>query len=139
LSAQELALIQERREEAARERRTRLDKNAAELKAEELLKEVLSAKEYEQFLSDGWINVVSATKKDVVYRIFPGTHAQIQVYDTKRSMETHSLCIEFRGYGMPQGDAIVMKYLMAKANENELWKVANVSAVRNQVRRRVVV
>lgn len=105
---------------------TQVQTGIPELVAAELVRDVFSPDHFMEFCHKNHVTVMS--KGDVCgvkkYRIPRRTHGLIQVWDEKNKKEA-SLCIVFRDPGMPPSDEVVMKYLLAVHNPDELWRVAN--------------
>ena len=91
-----------------------------ELVAAELVRDVVDAKEFDEFCRFDCVTVLSAGK---YYRIPRRPHALIEVWDARTRRAEARLCVVFQDPGMPPTDVVVMKYLLAKHQPDLLWQV----------------
>jgi hypothetical protein len=91
-----------------------------ELVAAELVRDVVDAKEFDEFCRFDCVTVLTAGK---YYRIPRRPHGLIEVWDAKSHHALARLCIVFQDPGMPPSDEVVMKYLLAKHQPEMLWQV----------------
>jgi hypothetical protein len=91
-----------------------------ELVAAELVRDVVDAKEFDEFCRFDCVTVLSGGK---YYRIPRRPHALIEVWDAKTRRAEARLCVVFQDPGMPPSDEVVMKYLLAKHQPELLWQV----------------
>lgn len=91
-----------------------------ELVAAELVRDVVDAKEFDEFCRFDRVTVSSGGK---LYRIPRRPHALIEVWDAKTHRGEARLCVVFQDPGMPPSDEVVMKYLLAKHQPDLLWQV----------------
>lgn len=91
-----------------------------ELVAAELVRDVVDAKEFDEFCRFDCVTVLSGGK---YYRIPRRPHGLIEVWDAKTQRAEARLCVVFEDPGMPPSDEVVMKYLLAKHQPDLLWQV----------------
>jgi hypothetical protein len=91
-----------------------------ELVAAELVRDVVDAKEFDEFCRFDCITVLNDGK---FYRIPRRPHGLIEVWDAKTHRAVTRLCVVFQDPGMPPSDEVVMKYLLAKHQPDLLWQV----------------
>ena len=91
-----------------------------ELVAAELVRDVVDAKEFDEFCRFDCVTVQNGGK---YYRIPRRPHALIEVWDAKTHRPEARLCVVFQDPGMPPSDEVVMKYLLAKHQPDLLWQV----------------
>lgn len=91
-----------------------------ELVAAELVRDVVDAKEFDEFCRFDCVTVLSGGK---YYRIPRRPHGLIEVWDAKTQRAEARLCVVFQDPGMPPSDEVVMKYLLAKHQPDLLWQV----------------
>ena len=91
-----------------------------ELVAAELVRDVVTAKEFDEFCRYDCVTVQNGGK---FYRIQRKSHAMIEVWDAKTHRALARLCVVFQDPGMPPSDEVVMKYLLAKHQPDLLWQV----------------
>jgi hypothetical protein len=103
-------------DEEARNRRL-----AAESQAEALLRECLTAGEWDQLTQRGYLEVMSPSVGDRSYRI-PRTGGRPVMYEGIRPVA--QLCI-YPAEWLPQADVILVHLLMLRANEDQYLATAN--------------
>lgn len=91
-----------------------------ELVAAELVRDVVTPKEFDEFCRFDCVTVLSAGK---YYRIPRQPHGLIEVWDARTQRAITRLCVVFQDPGMPPSDEVVMKYLLAKHQPDMLWQV----------------
>ena len=91
-----------------------------ELVAAQLVRDVVDAKEFDEFCRFDCVTVLNGGK---YYRIPRRPHALIEVWDAKTHRPEARLCVVFQDPGMPPSDEVVMKYLLAKHQPDLLWQV----------------
>lgn len=101
--------------------RSRLERNAAEARADKLLAEMLNTKEYEQLSKGGFLEVRSPSTPNRVYSISKDT-GKIVVYDSGRRVMR--LCVGPVDR-LPDGDVVLIHKLMIEGNEAEYLRTAN--------------
>lgn len=94
---------------------------SADNRARMLLREILTAPEYQQLTRFGYLEVPSPSYEGRVYRI-PGAGGLVKVYD--RGNAVMELCLQ-PADPLPDGDVVVMHKLMITANEQEYLQKAN--------------
>lgn len=94
---------------------------SAESRAKALLREILSDSQYQQLMKCGYLEVLSPTIDERIYRI-PGTGGLVKVFE--RGCPVMELCLQ-PAEPLPDGDVIVMHKLMIEANEEEYLSKAN--------------
>ena len=97
-------------------------KGVPELVAAELVRDVVSAREFDEFRLKDRVTVTTGGKH---YRISRRPHALIEVWDAQTLRGIARLCVVFADPGMPPSDEVVMKYLLAKHQPDLLWKLGN--------------
>lgn len=93
----------------------------AESRAKALLREMLTENQYQQLIKFGYLEVLSPTIVNRVYRI-PGSGGLVKVYE--RGAAVMELCLQ-PAEPLPDGDVVVMHKLMIEANEQEYLQKAN--------------
>jgi hypothetical protein len=91
-----------------------------ELVAAELVRDVVNAKEFDEFCR---FDRVTVKNGDRYYRIPRRPHALIEVWNASTLRGEARLCVVFQDPGMPPSDEVVMKYLLAKHQPDLLWQV----------------
>ena len=91
-----------------------------ELRARETLRLVVGEEMYRSYLKRGFVTVQNPKSKNV-YQIYPG-HGLTFVYNN--GVMIQRLCVYLKG-DFPPTDAMIVRYLMAINNEDQLWKLAN--------------
>ncbi len=91
-----------------------------ELVAAELVRNVVTPKEFDEFCRYDCVTVLNGGK---YFRIPRRPHALIEVWDAKTQRPLARLCVVFQDPGMPPSDEVVMKYLLAKHQPELLWQV----------------
>ncbi len=91
-----------------------------ELVAAELVRDVVTPKEFDEFCRFDYVTVLNGGR---YFRIPRRPHALIEVWDAKTQRPLARLCVVFQDPGMPPSDEVVMKYLLAKHQPDLLWQV----------------
>jgi hypothetical protein len=91
-----------------------------ELVAAELVRDVVDAKEFDEFCRFDCVTVRNGGR---YFRIPRRPHGLIEVWDAKTHKAEARLCVVFQDPGMPPSDEVVMKYLLAKHQPELLWQV----------------
>ncbi len=91
-----------------------------ELVAAELVRDVVTPREFDEFCRFDYVTVLSNGR---YFRIPRRPHALIEVWDAKTQRPLARLCVVFQDPGMPPSDEVVMKYLLAKHQPDLLWQV----------------
>ncbi len=91
-----------------------------ELVAAELVRDVVTPKEFDEFCRFDRVTVLNGGK---YYRIPRRPHGLIEVWDAKTHRADCRLCVVFQDPGMPPSDEVVMKYLLAKHQPEMLMQV----------------
>src|SRR6185437_9754917 len=94
---------------------------AADHRARQLMREMLSPAEYQQLVKFGYVEVNSPTFDQRIYRI-PGGGGLVKVFD--RGCAVMELCLQ-PVEPLPDGDVVVMHKLMITSNEQEYLQKAN--------------
>ena len=95
--------------------------NSAERRARALLREMLSAAEYQQWQRCGYLEVQSPTYPQRVYRI-PGTGGRVRVFE--HGDETMQLCLQPVD-PLPVSDLVVLHKLLIESDERAYLARAN--------------
>jgi hypothetical protein len=93
----------------------------AEIRAESLLRDLLSEEDYHRLTREGILEIRSPNMPDRVYRI-PRHQGRVQVYE--RGKPVMKLCVQ-PTRPVPDADIVVMHKLMIEGNEREYLRVAN--------------
>ena len=101
----------------------------AQLRATELLREVLSAAEYRQLERFGYLTVPSPGVPERTYRI-PSRPGMVAVYESGKLVER--LCLQ-PVERLPAADVVLMLKLMIEANEEKYLRTANVQVAEDAV------
>ncbi len=94
---------------------------AAQNRARNLLREMLSPAEYQQIARCGYLDVKSASFEQRIYRV-PATGGLVKVID--RGCPVMELCLQ-SVEPLPEGDVVLMHKLMIEGNEQEYLQRAN--------------
>ncbi len=110
--------------QAASEEPIRIDaadyqQGVPELVAAELVRDVVEPKEFHEFCQYDCLTVRNGDK---YYRIPRRPHGLIEVWDAQTKAAICRLCVVFQDPGMPPSDEVVMKYLLAKHQPDQLWQ-----------------
>ncbi len=97
------------------------DRITAEHRAHALMREMLSAAQYQQLTRHGYVEVSSPSIPQRVYRI-PGAGGLVRVYEQGHAIM--DLCLQPMD-PIPDGDVVVMHKLMIEGNEQEYLAKAN--------------
>lgn len=97
------------------------DRISAEHRAHQLMREILSAAQYQQLSRHGYVEVPSPTIPHRTYRI-PGAGGLVRVYEQGHAVM--DLCLQPVD-PLPDGDVVVMHKLMIEGNEQEYLSKAN--------------
>ncbi len=97
------------------------DRISAEHRAHQLMRELLSAAQYQQLARHGYVEVLSPTIPHRIYRI-PGAGGLVRVYEQGHAVM--DLCLQPVD-PLPDGDVVVMHKLMIEGNEQEYLAKAN--------------
>jgi len=97
----------------------------AEQKARELLRELITASEFRNYLRRGFITVKG--KSGILYRIFGGYKHMTSYakHDDGKYYKHEDICVVFNRE-MPMTDGVVMRLLLIENDEFSLRKLANV-------------
>jgi hypothetical protein len=99
----------------------KMGRSPADLRAEELLHEVLAETEYRQLMERGYLEVPSPHNEGRIYRV-PLDDGLVHVYE--QGELTRRLCVQPVEY-LPRYDIIVMHKLMIDCDEDEYLARAN--------------
>jgi hypothetical protein len=94
----------------------------AERKAETLLKNSLTAREYDRLLTSGRLEIPSPTRPHRVYQI-PRGPGQVVVVEHGRAIER--LCVQPASIVLPDADVILMHKLLIESDEESYLRTAN--------------
>ncbi len=97
------------------------DRITAERRAHALMREMLTAAQYQQLTRHGYVEVSSPSMPDRIYRI-PGAGGLVRVYEQGHAIM--DLCLQPVD-SIPDGDVVVMHKLMIEGNEQEYLAKAN--------------
>ena len=105
-----------------------LNNNPAELRARELLLEMIGLSEFRKYLTRGFITVIG--KNGTLYKISGGHHrvvSYIKGTDGKYK-PNECFCLVFKDLNLPFTDGVIMRKLMVEHDEVGFRKLSNVSA-----------
>lgn len=94
----------------------------AERRAESLLRDTLSQREYTQLCYNGYLEVPSPGRTERTYRV-PRGPGQVLVLDGGRV--TERLCVQPAMGGLPEADVVLMHKLLIEADEDTYLQTAN--------------
>ncbi len=94
----------------------------AERRAESLLRDLLSHREYAQLCYSGYLDVPSPSRDDRVYRV-PRGPGQVVVLEDGRI--TERLCVQPAMGGLPEADVVLMHKMLIEADEDTYLQTAN--------------
>lgn len=97
-------------------------KRSAQQRAEQLLMEVLTTKEFRQFKTHGYLDVPSPSCPDRVYRV-RGGGGPVQVREAGRASVL--LCVQPQNW-LPAADVVLMHKLLIEGDEYRYRRTANV-------------
>jgi hypothetical protein len=100
---------------------TRIEREAADARGHELLRNFLGEAEYAQLMERGYLEVASPHHSDRTYRI-PLSDGLVQVYD--QGELTKRLCLQPTEY-LPRSDVVILHTLMITGDEHEYLARAN--------------
>ena len=98
-----------------------IGRSEADVRAEELLREVLAESEYRQLMDQGYLEVPSPHNEGRIYRV-PLEDGLVHVYECGEL--TQRLCVQPVEY-LPRYDVIVMHKLLIDGDEGEYLARAN--------------
>jgi hypothetical protein len=93
----------------------------ADRRANALLRELLTPQQYQQLQRHGYVEVVSPSIPQRVYRV-PGAGGLVRVYEAGHAVM--DLCLQ-PVEALPEGDVVVLHKLMIEGNEQEYLAKAN--------------
>lgn len=94
---------------------------SAERRAHSFMRELLTASQYQQLTRSGFVEVVSPSIPDRIYRI-PGAGGLVRVYEQGHAVM--DLCLQ-PVEALPDGDVVLLHKLMIEGNEQEYLAKAN--------------
>jgi len=94
----------------------------AERRAELLLRDMLSSREYSQLCLAGYLDVPSPSRDERVYRV-PRGPGQVVVLEGGRI--TERLCVQPAMGGLPEADVVLMHKMLIEADEDTYLQTAN--------------
>ncbi len=106
---------------ATRRREPPISAPAAEARARLMLREMLTATEYEQLQHDGYLEVASPSIAHRMYRI-PWSAGRVCMIDN--GQEVAELCLQSTE-PLPDSDLVILHKLMIEGNEHEYLNKAN--------------
>jgi hypothetical protein len=102
----------------------------AEARARELMRSVVSAREYAMYVELGFIAVGGSGDGGYEYLLYP--HRPIVAYDTASGELLNEYCVAFpdrsepsAGQRLPDADDVLAKWMSLRAKESQLISVAN--------------
>lgn len=130
-AAREQRVAEARRVEEARQAVLRAERDAADRRAEALLRAHLLPEQQEQLAQKDWFLLVSKTGKK--YRINRGRSANVDVLD-EHGRVVRSLCAHPRE-SVPDADTMLSQALLLKYDEEQFLRMANVHNIDHGFRR----
>lgn len=94
----------------------------AERRAELLLRDMLSYREYSQLCLSGYLDVPSPSRDERVYRV-PRGPGQVVVLESGRI--TERLCVQPAMGGLPEADVVLMHKMLIESDEDTYLQTAN--------------
>jgi hypothetical protein len=94
---------------------------AADRRANALMREMLSAQEYQQLVRHGYVEIASPSIPQRTYRV-PGAGGLVRVYEHGHAVM--DLCLQ-PVEALPEGDVVLMHKLMIEGDEQEYLAKAN--------------
>ena len=103
----------------------------ANARGQDLLKEIVGDVMYRRFQKQGWIDIRSADKPGIMYRIQPWREIALLERNAKKEWVSNhqSICIHARETHV-EGDEVAAHVLLCRYNEKTLWKMGNLHGVR---------
>jgi hypothetical protein len=109
----------------------------AERRARELMRQVVSAEEYEMYVELGFMTV-SVGDERYAYLVYP--HRPILAYDAETGELLSEYCVAFPdraepalGERLPDADDVLAKWMSLRGGERELIEVANMHMAGRQI------
>jgi len=94
----------------------------AKRKSEKLLRQMLSAKEYNSLKLHGEIQIPSTMEDEVIFIVKKDPNAMVDV--KKNGKYSHKICAVSKDMEMPVGDQLLSKVLLLKTDEKSFREVA---------------
>ena len=103
----------------------------AKERGQDLLKEIVGDVMYRRYQKQGWIDVRSADKPGIMYRIQPWREIALLERNTKKEWvpNRQSICIHARETHV-EGDEVAAHVMLCRYDEKLLWKMGNLHGVR---------
>jgi hypothetical protein len=109
-----------------------VERTAAEMRARELLKEMIGEVAFKRYLLRGFI-LARGGKSGTLYKIHGG-HGRIESFvkdQNGKNVPHESFCIQFKDCGLPHTDGVIMRKLLVEFDEDTLHKTANICKIGN--------
>ena len=103
----------------------------ANARGQDLLKEIVGEVMYRRYQKQGWIDIRSADKPDIMYRIQPWHEIALLERNAKKEWVSNrqSICIHARETHV-EGDEVAAHVMLCRYDEKLLWKMGNLHGVR---------
>jgi hypothetical protein len=103
----------------------------ANARGQDLLKEIVGDVMYRRYQKQGWIDVRSADKPGIMYRIQPWREIALLERNAKKEWVSNhqSICIHARETHV-EGDEVAAHVMLCRYDEKLLWKMGNLHGVR---------
>jgi hypothetical protein len=103
----------------------------ANARGQDLLKEIVGDVMYRRYQKQGWIDVRSADKPGIMYRIQPWREIALLERNAKKEWVSNnqSICIHARQTHV-EGDEVAAHVMLCRYDEKLLWKMGNLHGVR---------
>lgn len=103
----------------------------ANARGQDLLKEIVGDVMYRRYQKQGWIDIRSADKPEIMYRIQPWHEIALLERNAKKEWVSNrqSICIHARQTHV-EGDEVAAHVMLCRYDEKLLWKMGNLHGVR---------
>ena len=100
-------------------------------RGQDLLKEIVGEVMYRRYQKQGWLDVRSADKPEIMYRIQPWREIALLERNAKKEWVSNnqSICIHARETHV-EGDEVAAHVMLCRYDEKLLWKMGNLHGVR---------
>jgi hypothetical protein len=105
----------------------------AELRARELMRAVVPARDYGMYAELGFVSVAGGSGGPYAYLVYP--HRPLLAYETGSGRLLSEYCVRFRDGGerLPDADDVLARWLAIRGRERELIETANVNRPGHQI------
>jgi hypothetical protein len=105
----------------------------AELRARELMRAVVRARDYGMYAELGFVSVAGGSGGPYAYLVYP--HRPLLAYETGSGRLLSEYCVRFRDGGerLPDADDVLARWLAIRGRERELIETANMNRPGHQI------